>query len=585
MHVVTEYATKIVYGDISACKCEVQACSRHLNDLKRISSPGFPYVFDTDKADRIAKWFSICRHVRGEFSGQPIILDDWQIFDIGCIFGWVCADSGKRRFKNAYIRVARGNTKSTEMSGIANYFMCADAYWIPGNPENAIYEASPEVVCVAVDKGQANIVWGDAREMAINSPDISKRLDIKKGSISHKTRGGSVKKLSKATDNKDGGSPCLIIVDEYQDHPTSKIKDKVSSGKGKRAQCLEIIIATAGDDAENKPCKKEDDYVRKILSGELHSDRYFGMIRELDDDDDPHDSAKWYKSSPILRSGNQYAKTLFDEIKNAHDDAYNSNDYSKIREWLIKRANRWQTDSEHKFMTGIMDRYKKLSVSKEEFFALIKNRKCWCGQDLAKTTDLAAVGWVFILDDCRCAIDAHGFMPEERAKEHEHSDRVPYRDWAHDGYCTLTPGSVTDYSFIEQYIHDTELNAGIKIQEFCFDPYNASHFIQTLEKNGGYRHEQMCEVRQGAKTLSEPTKKFRELVLQGKIIHNGNPLLIWCLSNAIEVIDAGENIRLSKSYKSDTQRIDLVSAIINAFAYALKEKPEFVYQSRGMRSL
>jgi phage terminase large subunit-like protein len=586
VHATTEYATKVVSGETQACACEVQACERHIRDLARVGvDKGFDYVFDAEKADRIIKWFSICRHVRGAFAGQPIVLEDWQVFDLGSIFGWVHVATGRRRFKTAYIRIARGNAKSTTMSGLACYGMCGDAFWPPGHPESTVFESSPEVVCVAVDREQANIVWGDAREMALASPDIEKRLDIKKGSISHLTRGGSLKKLSKDTKNKDGGAPCLIIIDELQAHPDAKVKNIVGSGKGKRAQCLEMIITTAGDDAENKPCKKEDDYSRKILAGEIVSDRYFCMIRELDDDDDPHDDTKWSKSSPILRSENEYANTLLEEIRDEHDNAYNSGDNSKIREWLIKRANRFQTDIEHKYFTGCMKKYKENAVSVEDFLKKINKKICWCGLDLSKTTDLTAVGWAVPLPDGYYAVDAHGFMPQERAIEHEHSDRVPYRDWAAQGWCTLTPGSVTDYDFVENYIHDCEKSNEIKVQEFCFDPYNASHFVQTLEKNGGYRHEQMCEVRQGSKTLSVPTKKFRELVLQKKIIHNGNPLLIWCLSNAIEIIDGGENIRLSKKYKSDTQRIDLISAIINALTHALVSKPEFIYQKRGMRSL
>jgi phage terminase large subunit-like protein len=569
-HPTTQYATDVVYGKILACKWEILACKRHLRDLERQNTAEFPYVFDETRANRIFDYFKLCRHVRGAFAGEPIVLDDWQKFDLGSIFGWVRADSGKRRFKTAYIRVARGNTKSTMMSGVANYGMTGDAFYPPGHIELAKYEMKPEVVCGAVDKEQAKIVWDDAKDMALGSPDILKRLKVQKTKISHKTRGGELKRLSKDTKNKDGGAPCIIIIDEYHAHPTDLVKRVTSSGKGKRSQCLEFIITTAGEDAENKPCKIEDDTVKKILSGELPSETYFGVIREIDDNDDPHDESCWVKANPIFRNKNEYSQELYNTVKEEHDLAFGSGDPSKIREWMIKRVNRWQVDSENKYMSGCMDKWKSLAVSREKFAELMKGKGVYYGLDLSKTTDLTADAQVFWLDDGRLAVSAHGFMPEERATQHEHSDRVPYKHWAQEGWCTLTEGAVTDYNYIKTHMSDTELTYNLNILEVCYDPYNASHFTQELESEGYKR----VEIRQGVQTLSEPTKKLRELVLQGKVVHDGSPLLTWCLSNAVEVSDNNGNIKLSKKHKDDSQRIDLAAAVINAMVRALVNEPK-----------
>lgn len=401
------------------------------------------------------------------------------------------------------------------------------------------------------------------------SPEILKRMDVKKTIVKHKTRGGYMRPLSKDTKNKDGGAPCYFELDEYHAHPTSEIYDIGYSSFGKRAQSLLDIITTAGTDAENKPCKKEEDYAKKVLEGTIKDDSYFIMIREIDDEDDPHDEKCWVKANPILRYPNEYSQVLYGQIKAEHDTAYQSGDPSKIREFLIKRMNKWQADSENKYFSGCMDKWKSLAVTKEEFYNLVKNKPCIAGLDLSKTTDLTADAFIFLLEDGRIAVTAHGFMPEERATQHEHSDRIPYKQWAKDGWCTLTEGSVTDYKYIKSHINDCEFDEGWKIQEICYDPYNATHFAQELADEG-YT---MVEIRQGIPTLSEPTKRFRELVLQGKIVHDGNPLLTWCLSNAVEQTDSNGNIKLSKKNKDDSQRIDLIAAVINAMvrADALKD--------------
>jgi len=371
VYVATQYAIDVVFGDKKACKWERLACNRHLADLEKQGQKDFPYIFDESRADRIIEWFKICRHVRGPFAGQSINLEEWQIFDLTNIFGWVHKDTGKTKYKTAYIRVARGNTKSTMMSGVANYGMCADALYPPGKIDEVRYEASPEVIIGAVDREQANIVWGDAREMAIASPAIAQRLDIKKGSVTHKTRGGKMRRLSKDSSNKDGGSPCIIVIDEYHAHSTSLIKDVTASGKGKRAQCLEFIITTAGEDSENSPCFKEDNICKKILTGEIPNESYFVMIREIDDGDDPHDKDCWIKANPMFQEKNEYTEELLNIITDEYELAFGSGDPSKIRQWMIKRVNRFQSGAENKYFTGCMDKWKALAIPRKDFLELV----------------------------------------------------------------------------------------------------------------------------------------------------------------------------------------------------------------------
>lgn len=584
LHPTTRYAVEIVSGLRPSCKREWQACERHLKDLQRQGTEGFPFVFDETRANRIFDWFErCCRHVRGPFSGQLIKLEPFQKFDKGCLFGWVHKDTGKRRFKKAFEERARGNVKSTEMSGIALYGMCGDCVYPPGHPELKQYEDSPEVECAAVDKDQAKRVWGDAKAMGEKSPDIIKRLRIKRTYIEHSSRGGHLQPLSKDTKNKDGGAPCIVIIDEYHAHPTSEIHDVLFSGFGKRMQSLMDIITTAGADAENSPAKKEYDICCKILDGEITAEDYFIMIRELDKDDDPHDERCWIKANPILQSDNEYSRELLAQIKREHDLAYGSGDPAKIREFLIKRCDKWVADSENKYFSGCMEQWKALAVSREEFLRLTKSKEGWEGLDLSKTTDLTAAAFVCWLDDGRLAVTSHGFMPKERALQHEHSDRVPYTHWAGESWCTLTEGSVTDYNYIKSHVHDCEFDNNWTIKEICYDPFNASHFTQELENEGYTR----VEIRQGMQTLSEPTKKFREMVLQNRIVHDGNPLLTWCLSNAVEVSDNNGNIKLSKKHKDDSQRIDLAAAIIFAMVRALvDEGPVCPYnENRGILML
>ena len=567
MHPVTEYAMEVVLGTRVVGGSEFKACQRHLNNLELQGSEAFPYIFDESRADRIFRWFEHCKHVEGPLAGQIIELQPFQMFDLGSIFGWIHQETGYRRFQKAYIQEARKNAKTTILSGVALYLMVGDM------------EESPSVYCAAVDRQQARILYRSAMAMARKSQDIRKRLKIRDYEIAHITRGGQMVALSRDTKNKDGLNPSGAIIDEYHAHPTSEIYDLLWSAWGQRAQALMTIITTAGMDVES-PCHHEYDYCKEILTGTAVNERYFVMIRELDQGDDEHDPAVWIKANPLRAA----TPAGLEKIREQHDEAFGSRDPAKIRTFRVKNLNQWVHGGEDSYMGDYLDEWDKLAVSRDEFMALTKDLPCNVGIDLSKKIDLTADAFVFALKDGRIAVTAHGFMPDEAMRNHEKTDKTAqYPEWNQAGWLSLTPGNVTDYAYIQSHIQDMELQHGWRIHEICFDPYQATHFANEMADQGYTT----IEIRQGVQTLSEPTKLFRELVTAGKIVHDGSPLLRWCIGNAVTVQDTNENIKISKKNVNDARRIDLLAATIDALVriQSLIDQGTSVYEERGLRRL
>jgi phage terminase large subunit-like protein len=248
------------------------------------------------------------------------------------------------------------------------------------------------------------------------------------------------------------------------------------------------------------------------------------------------------------------------KLAEQHDEAFGSKDPVKVRNFRVKNLNIWVNEAENSYIGDLLPRWNALAISREEFLALTRGKKAINGADLSKKIDLTGDAWLFDLGDDKIAVCAHGFMPSEGVARHEKTDKIPYREWAREGWLTVTEGDVTDYHAVETHIHDCELNNGWQVHEFTFDPYNATHFANELQGQGYTT----VEIRQGVKTLSEPTKLFREKIAQGLVVHDGSPLLTWCLANAVTEQDSNENIKLSKKNASDVKRIDLLAAIINA---------------------
>lgn len=579
-HPVAVYAKQVTQGRLRGlcCKWEILACQRHLDDLKRQGTEDFPWVFDETRADRIIRWFHQCIQVRGPLAGQPIDLLDWQVFDLGCTYGWVHKDTGVRRFSRTYNKRGRGNVKSTEKSGQCLYHMCGDALYPPYQPELAVYEQEPEIECAAVDRDQAKRVYGDAKKIALKSLSIAKRMVIKKTIAYHRTRGGYMRPLSSDTGNKDSGAPSYFVVDEYHAHKTSEIYDLGFNSFGKRSQPLLDVITTAGDDADHKPCYVEENYCKRVLEDpalQLKEQRYFIMIREIDAGDDPHNKSCWVKANPILRTDTVYSRTLRTQIEAEYVTAYESQDAEKIRKFLTRRMCLWQASAVNRYLNErLMTLARAAMIPPADFAALTDGRPCHCGYDLGKRIDLTGVGACWDLPDGRIAVKMHGFMPQNRAQQHEKSDRVEYLYWAEHGYVTLTPGDVTDNSYVNNWICAGEREHGWQVAEIDYDGHNATDLaIQMREERG---EERVVEIPQTCAGLNQATKRFRELLLEGKLVIEYSPLALWCMANAIEVTNNFGDIKLSKRHKDDTERIDPLAATLNALARLLvrREQPQ-----------
>ena len=102
-----------------------------------------------------------------------------------------------------------------------------------------------------------------------------------------------------------------------------------------------------------------------------------------------------------------------------------------------------------------------------------------------------------------------------------------------------------------------------EIKEIDYDPWNATQFANNAS-NEGFR---CVEIRQGYKTMSEPTKDVEKLILEKKLITFGNPVLRWAFSNAVAKPDPSGNIKLDKS--KTNSRIDPVIAGITCHARAM----------------
>jgi phage terminase large subunit-like protein len=84
-------------------------------------------------------------------------------------------------------------------------------------------------------------------------------------------------------------------------------------------------------------------------------------------------------------------------------------------------------------------------------------------------------------------------------------------------------------------------------------------------------------VAQTMASLTSASKELEKLVLAGRLHHDGNPVMRWCVSNVVAASDANGNLRPHK--QRSHERIDGVSALVTALAHPT---PGSVYDVRGV---
>lgn len=535
---VAEYARGVIDGEIIAGKWVRLACERHLRDLERQDTDEFPYVFDVERAERVFDFFTYCRHVEGMLARTPIYLEPFQKFILGSVFGWVHRETGLRRYRKAYVQVARKNGKSTVLSGLGLYMLMADG------------ELGSQVYATATKKEQAKIVYDAARIMASRSPDLLKRLEPGRDVIKHPATDSKFVPLSKDTKSLDGFNPYLGIIDEYHAHPTAEMYELLESGMGQRLQPLLFIITTAGFELTN-PCYDEYRYCCQILEGTLENERYFVYIAQMDEDDSPQDELAWIKANPLLATMEHGMEYLRAQLKEALDDP------RKMRNFLTKNLNMWVDAPEEGYLP--IEKWRACEGELPD----LRGVPCYIGVDLAAKIDLASVSIEWPLEDGRSAVVSHSFIPEDTLQQRIKRDKQDFARWVREGWITAIPGAVVDQDFILDWIERQVEENGWTVAEICVDPWSASQFMVDLQRRGYI----VVEVIQGIKTLSEPTKDLREKVLAGKIIHDGNPVLAWAVANAVTREDHNGNIMLDKRKSRD--KIDPLAALVTAHVRAM----------------
>lgn len=547
MTYIEEYARSVLSGEIVACH-RIKQVYRML--LDKLENPVGDWVFDEDAANRPIEFIErFCKQSQGKM-GTPLKLMLFQKAKLQAVFGFVHKETGNRQYTEVLDIRGRKNGKTTENSAVSIYGLVGDN------------EGSPEIYFIATALDQAKKGFTEAWNMVRQSPDLQKHIKKRQSDLYFPYNMGFIKALASNSNSLDGLNGHIIIIDELAAIKNRDIYDLMKQSMSSRHQPLLNTITTNGF-VRDSIFDTQYDYACNLLDGKARNERFLPFIYELDDRDEWDKEECWIKANPglgVIKS----IDTLRENVQKAKDDP-SFKPTVMVKDFNMKEnsASAWLTWNEIENKT-------KFDFKKMGF------RYAIGGFDAADTTDLnSAKALCMRPNDPNIYLKSMYWMPEDVLNQmtqdgnRRERDNAPYLLWERKGLLRTYPGNKVNKRVFLDWFKELRDDEDLYTLYIGYDPWRIDDSL-LREFQLEFGKDTMIPVRQGPATMSQPLKELKADLKAQRIIHNGNPIDMWNLSNAEVKADINGNIQLVKG-KDNRKRIDGVVSLACGYI-VLKDK-------------
>ncbi|WP_242883988.1 terminase large subunit [Actinomadura litoris] len=471
-------------------------------------------------------------HTKGRWSRTPFHLERWQERDIlRPLFGEVRYDEQAgmyvRRYRIAYVSLARKNGKTEIAAGIALYLLVADG------------EEGAEVYGCALDRDQARLVFDVAARMVRLSPVLSKRLVVKEHAkrIVDESTGSFYEVIAADAGGALGTNPHAVLYDELLTAPNGDLWNALRTGAGARTQSLLLATTTAGNSRDSF-CYSEYERARRVLEDPASTPSRFAYIAEVPQAADPWDESLWSQANPALGSFLSL-ETLRQEAAEAREDPAQENVFRQFRlnQW-VSQASRWCPMEVYDACAGE-------PWTADVVPAGTRRIKAFAGLDLSAKLDLTS--WCLVVPGADGAADIRWrhWLPEAALPALSKATSGAAHIWVRDGWLTVTEGDVIDYQAVYEAI-EADARA-LPLAEIAYDPWSGEPAVQEIGARVGPSVE-LVPVPQTYAGLSPGMSELMAVMRSRQIRHHGDPVARFCF-DAVEVKRAADNPELIKPVK------------------------------------
>lgn len=550
--------------EIAALECD-EVTKRWIRDKSDLLAVKNGCRFDEERGLH-AVWFfeNVLYLYEGDCAGQPFKLLDYAYDFVMRLFGWVRwnkkAGRWVRRFRKAFLWVAKKNGKTPLLAGLLLYLLTSDG------------EEGQKVAAAARDGTLADLSYNHAQIMAMSSPVLQQYLRpnktkhriifAKKNSFLFRMSGDNVK--SQEGFNGTAGFDEMHVVDAHLWHT-------VQYAGISRSEGLLFAVSTAGADLQGIG-KQQFDYGERVAEGSEKDDAFLHMAYQLpkdatDDDLMLKDDATPERIQEVLNRWKQanpgWGVTIDpDEMEKSIRVAQKSN--AEWAELLKYRGNRWLTAHTPYLRKEDWDACRNEYTEDE-----LEGQSCYFGMDMALIWDFAALSFIFpwgVTDDKRrmrrfrtlnyLFITEVGF---EAIAKHVKS----MYDWRNRGLITVTNGSALDEeTFVEKVLWGVQK---FNVRGGAYDMKFANTIAQRFKDVHGIL---MQNFNQDGVTYLAPVEYFEQSVIGHTLEHTGNAAVDWMRENVRVIKKRGGKV-LDKPPQENWNKIDAFPAMIMGMAMCM----------------
>ena len=540
MNYITQYLEEINAGLIITSQRVHKIYARLAAE---IADPQSPYAFNEAVAQRPIDFIErFCRHSKGEWAGKPLKLMLFQKAFISALFGFVDKATGLRRFREAFLFMARKSGKTELLSAIALYCLIADK------------EAGAEVYCAATKKAQARILFDEVLNMVKQSPDLSQVLKKRKADLYFPLEFSKMQPLGKNADTLDGLNAHLAIIDECHAVKGRELYEVLKQSQSARRQPLFITITTAGTVRESI----FDDlygYSCSVVDGSINDDTFLPVLYELDTKEEWQNPAMWIKANPGLGTIKKLSD-LQQRVERAKTSPAELNGLLCKDFNIISNINSaWLTWD---------------AINNPAMFDIKDFKGCYAvgGVDLSITTDLTCAT-LLMMDKSEIRYVHQMYFLPETAFEERLREKIPYGKWKQQGLLRLCSGNTINPSDVTAWFMEMYRELSIIPLWVYYDSYSARYFVDEMQANGFT----MERCIQGAKTLSMPMQQLGADLTAKRVNYNNHPILKWCIANTNIQTDRNANIVPVKR-RNPAYRIDGLASLLDAYVGLMEHYSE-----------
>jgi phage terminase large subunit-like protein len=487
---------------------------------------------------------------------------EW-VFDlVRCIFGAYDAESGRRLIVEFFVLLPKKNSKSTVAAGIMLTALILN------------WRQSAEFSVLAPTVEVANNAYKPAWDMVQSDVELDALMHVQAHvkTITNRESRATLKVLA-ADQNTVGGKKSVgTLVDEL--HLFGKMSSaenmfrEALGGRASRPEGFVIWLTTQSDEPPAGVFKQKLEYARKVRDGEIVDPSFVPIIFEH--------PPEMVKSGECLLLENMamvnpnigfsvdqvFLEREFKIAEQAGPESFRGfmAKHANVEIGMNLRSDRW-AGADFWSQQGVLDRTFSLTdlIERSEVVTM--------GGDGGGLDDLLGQYAIGRCKETRRWLGwAHAWAhPSVLERRKEIAPRL--QDFARDGHLTLVEHIGQD---IDQFAANVAMvyEAGV-LDKLGLDPQGIGAILDQLEMNG-VPADKIIGITQGWK-LTSPIKTAERKLAEGVLVHSGQPLMAWCVSNA-KIVPSANAVLITKQ-ASGTGKIDPLMAMLNA-VYLMSLNPE-----------